>query len=78
MRGAAPRTPPGAVAPEPRLPELNPVETTWRIIRDSWLSNRVFKSYQDILGHCRHAWNALFDQPRKIISIGTREWAQGP
>ena len=60
-----------------RSPELNPVENIWQIIRDNWLSNRVFTSYEDILDHCCYAWNNLIDQPWKIMSIGTREWAHG-
>ncbi len=59
----------------PRSPELNPVENIWQFIRDNWLSNRVFKSYEDILSHCCYAWNSLIEQPWKIISIGTRQWA---
>lgn len=59
----------------PRSPELNPVENIWQFLRDNWLSNRVFKSYNDILDHCCFAWNQLIDQPWKIISIGTRRWA---
>ena len=39
------------------------------------LSNRVFKSYDDILDHCCFAWNKLIDMPWKIMSIGTRDWA---
>ncbi len=39
----------------PRSPELNPVENVWQFIRDNWLSNRVFKSYADILDHCCYA-----------------------
>jgi len=61
----------------PRSPELNPVENVWQFIRDNWLSNRVFKSYADILDHCCYAWNQLIDQPWKIISIGSRQWAHG-
>ncbi len=61
----------------PRSPELNPVENIWQFIRDNWLSNRVFKSYNDIVDHCCYAWNSLVDQPWKIMSIGTREWAHG-
>ena len=61
----------------PRSPELNPVENVWQFIRDNWLSNRVFKSYEDILDHCCYAWNSLIEQPWKIISIGTRQWAYG-
>ena len=59
----------------PRSPELNPVENIWQFMRDNWLSNRVFKSYEDILDHCCFAWNQLIDQPWKIMSIGTRDWA---
>jgi hypothetical protein len=43
-------------------------------MRDNWLSNRVFKSYDDILDHCCFAWNKLIDMPWKIMSIGTRDW----
>jgi hypothetical protein len=35
----------------------------------------MFKSYDDILDHRCYAWNQLIDQPWKIISIGTRQWA---
>ena len=59
----------------PKSPELNPVENIWQFIRDNWLSNRVFKSYEGILDHCCFAWNKLIDMPWKIMSIGTREWA---
>jgi hypothetical protein len=41
----------------------------------NWLSNRVFASYEDILGHCCDAWNKLADQPWRIMSLGLREWA---
>ena len=60
----------------PKCPELNPVENVWQFIRDNWLSNRVFRSYGDILEHCCFAWNKLVDQPWTIMSIGLRDWAQ--
>lgn len=59
----------------PRSPELNPVENVWQFLRDNWLSNRVFTSYDDIVDHCCAAWNKLIDQPWKIMSIGLRDWA---
>jgi hypothetical protein len=59
----------------PRSPELNPVENIWQFMRDNWLSNRVFKSHDDIVDHCCEAWNKLTDQPWKIMSIGLRKWA---
>ena len=61
----------------PKCPELNPVENIWQYMRDNWLSNRVFKSYDDIVDHCCYAWNTLIDRPWKIVSIGLRLWAHG-
>jgi hypothetical protein len=56
-------------------PELNPVENVWQFLRDNWLSNRVFKSYEDLVDHCCEAWNKLVDQPWRIMTIGLRQWA---
>ena len=61
----------------PRSPELNPVENVWQFMRDNWLSNRVFQSYEDIVALCCEAWNNLTDRPWKIMSIGMRQWAHG-
>ena len=58
-----------------KSPELNPVENVWQFMRENWLSNRVFASYDDILDHCSFAWNRLADQPWRITSIGLRDWA---
>ena len=55
--------------------DLNPVENIWQFVRDNWLSNRVFFSYDNILDHCCDAWNKLVDQPWTIMSIGLRDWA---
>ena len=60
-----------------KCPELNPHENVWQFMRDNWLSNRVFKSYDDIVAHCCDAWNKLVDQPWRIMSIGLRDWAHG-
>jgi transposase len=59
----------------PKCPELNPVENVWQFLRDNWLSNRVFQSYDNLVDHCCEAWNRLVDQPCKIMSIGMRDWA---
>ena len=61
----------------PRAPELNPVENIWQFMRDNWLSNRIFKSFDKIVAICCEAWNSLIDQPWKIMSIGLRNWAHG-
>ena len=60
-----------------KCPELNPIENVWQFMRDNWLSNRIFKSYDDILDQCCFAWNRLVDQPWRIMSIGRRSWAHG-
>ncbi len=61
----------------PRAPELNPAENIWQYMRENWLSNRVFQTYDDIVAHCCDAWNKLIDSPWQIMSIGLRQWAHG-
>ena len=58
-----------------RSPELNPVENIWQYMRQNWLSNRVFETYDDIVEAGCGAWNKLIDQPETIMSIGLRDWA---
>ena len=58
-----------------KAPELNPVENIWQYLRENWISNRIFTSYNDILDHCCEAWTKLVDQPWTIMSIGLRDWA---
>jgi transposase len=55
-----------------KCPELNPVENVWEFMRDNWLSNRVFSSYDDLVDHCCDAWNKLVNQPWRIMSLGLR------
>jgi transposase len=58
-----------------RAPELNPVENVWQFLRQTWLSNRVFDTYEAIIEAACDAWNRLMDQPQAITSIGMRDWA---
>jgi hypothetical protein len=58
-----------------RAPELNPVENIWQYLRQNWLSNRVFDSYEEIIEAACDAWRKLIAQPETIMSIGWREWA---
>ena len=53
----------------PKSPELNPVVNIWQFMRDNWLSNRVFKSYDDLVDHCCEAWNKLVDQPWRMSLV---------
>jgi hypothetical protein len=52
-----------------------PQENVWQFMRDNWLSNRVFTSYDAIVDHCCDAWNRLAEQPWTIMSLGLRSWA---
>ena len=58
----------------PRAPELNPQENIWQFMRQNWLSNRIFKSFDDIVDHCCYAWNMLIDSLGKSCPC-TRDWA---
>lgn len=55
-------------------PELNPVEQVWDFIRSNYLSNRAYKTLEDIFDACCSAWNLFAIQPELITSIGTRSW----
>jgi hypothetical protein len=60
----------------PYSPELNPVENIWQYLKQNYLSNRVFETYEDIVDACCEAWNKLMTMPDRIASICTREWAR--
>ena len=58
-----------------RAPELNPVENIWQYLRQNWLSNRVFDTYEAIIDAACEAWRKLLADPDTITSIGMRDWA---
>jgi transposase len=60
----------------PYSPELNPAENIWQYLRQNYLSNRVYETYNAIVDACCEAWNALIATPMAIQSIATRAWAQ--
>jgi hypothetical protein len=60
----------------PRSPELNPAESLWQFLRQTFLSNRVFDTYDAILDAACEAWNAALNTPWRIMSIGLRDWAR--
>jgi hypothetical protein len=47
----------------------------WQFLCQTQLSNRVFESYDAIVDACCGAWNALINDPARITSIATRDWA---
>jgi hypothetical protein len=59
----------------PYSPELNPMENVWDYLRQNKLCSLVWGSYDDIVAACVTAWNWLIDDPARITSIGTRDWA---
>ena len=59
----------------PYSPELNPMENVWDYLRQNKLCALVWDTYDEILEACKTAWNFLIDDPGRIRSIGTREWA---
>ena len=58
----------------PKSPELNPVEKIWQFLRDTYLSNRIFKTYGDIVNACCWAWQMLTKDEGRIKSIGSYPW----
>jgi len=59
----------------PYSPELNPMENVWEYLRANKLCALVWDSYEAIVGACQDAWKFLIDDPDRIRSIGTRQWA---
>jgi transposase len=59
----------------PYSPELNPVENVWQFLRQNYLANRVYETYEAIVDACCDAWNALAAAPNRIKSIASRDWA---
>lgn len=58
----------------PRSPELNPMETIWRFMRQRYLSNRVFPDQDNLETEVGIAWSRLTDIPDNIRSICNFSW----
>jgi len=59
----------------PYAPELNPMENVWEYLRGNKLCAVVWDTYDLIVEACCKAWRFLTDDPGRIRSIGSREWA---
>jgi transposase len=59
----------------PYAPELNPMENVWEYLRANKLCALVWDSYEQIVDACCKAWNWFANDPARICSIGTRNWA---
>ena len=56
-------------------PELNSMEQVWGFIKQRWLSNRVYKDYEEIADSCANAWNLFRNEAGRIKSLCSRDWA---
>lgn len=59
----------------PASPELNPTEQIWQVLRDRYLGNRCFNSYEHILESCCEAWNSFTSAAGAVRQLCTRSWA---
>ncbi len=59
----------------PYAPELNPMENVWEYLRGNKLCALVWDTYDAIVEACCKAWRFLTDDPGRVRSIGSREWA---
>lgn len=59
----------------PYAPELNPMKNVWDYLRANKLSRLVWDSYDAIVAAGREAWQFLVNDPKRIQSIGNRQWA---
>ncbi len=57
-------------------PELNPTEQVWQVLRDRYLANRSFKSYDHIVESCCEAWNAFTASVGAVRNLCSREWTK--
>ena len=58
----------------PYSPELNPVERVWAFLRGHYLSNRIYKDYDELFDLTAAAWNRL-DEPR-LMSLCRTAWTE--
>lgn len=56
----------------PYSPELNPIEQVWQYIKQHWLSNRCFDSYEAIVDATCQAWCSFAEQVATIKSFTAR------
>ena len=58
----------------PYSPELNGAERIWGYLRSHYLSNRVFKDYDEIFEAIKAAWNKL--DAERLKSLTRTEWIE--
>ena len=58
----------------PYTPELNPIERLWAYIKSHYLSNRVYKDYEELFDVAKNAWNKI--SPDQFRSICHAAWVE--
>lgn len=58
----------------PYSPELNGAERIWAYLRSHYLSNRVYKDYDELFEVIKAAWNSL--DPARLASLTHTEWIE--
>lgn len=61
----------------PYSPELNPAERVWAHLKQNYLSNRVFKDYEEIVDSVCEAWLHFSKQKDFIRSLTHCSWITG-
>jgi hypothetical protein len=51
------------------------MENIWDYLRQNKLCARVWDSYEAIVEAGKQAWDFIINDPERIRSIGSREWA---
>jgi transposase len=59
----------------PYAPELNRIANVWDYLRGNKLSSLVCDTYEAMRNASKEAWNFIANDPARIVSIGTRDWA---
>ena len=55
---------------------VNPMEQVWLWLKQKWLSNRVYKNYENIVDACCEAWNQFADDQALVSRLFHRKWAR--
>jgi hypothetical protein len=72
-------TVPDNITPLPLPPyaaELNPMKNVWEYLRANKLSAFVWDTFDAIINAGLAAWDFLINDPDRIRSLGTRDWAR--
>ncbi len=55
-------------------PELNLTEKIWQLLRERFLSHRVFRNLEAVIAAACAAWNRLVAEPKRVRSPTAFPW----